>query len=110
VCRRDVVVPKLLRARANGADLPLDAVLQLPRDAPSGHLFEHAKLDVIDNTPEEILEAVDEMHRRIEGTWVTSDEAAERRTSFNQIATSHHVRVNGSIGERFLARHANLLE
>jgi putative glycosyltransferase (TIGR04372 family) len=110
VCLRDVVLPKLLRSRADGTDLSLDEILQLPRDAPSGHLFEHAQLDVIDNTPEEILEAVDEMHRRIEGSWVTSDDAAARRQCFKEIAASHRVRVNGSVGERFLARHGDLLE
>lgn len=109
MCRRDVVLPKLLRSRVDGADLSFDAVLRLPRDVPFGQLFEHCQLDVIDNTPEQILEGVDEMLQRAEGVWTTSDEARARSEQFREISATHRVKVNGCIGERFLARHAALL-
>ncbi|HTT37431.1 MAG TPA: TIGR04372 family glycosyltransferase [Burkholderiales bacterium] len=106
---RDIVLPKRLRSRADGTELPFDAVLRLPRDAPFGQLFDHHRLDLIDNTPEEILEGVEEMLQRSDGVWESSDEARARVERFSEIAALHRVTVNGSIGERFLARHAGLL-
>jgi len=106
---RDIVLPKRLRSRADGTELPFDAVLRLPRDAPFGQLFDHHRLDLIDNTPEEILEGVEEMLQRTDGVWESSDEARARAVRFSEIAALRRVTVNGSIGERFLARHAGLL-
>ncbi len=48
----------------------------------NAHKIREAGVEVIDNTPEEILEATREMVARLDGTWVESEEDAERQIRF----------------------------
>jgi len=108
--RRDIVLPKLLRSRDSGRMLTFADMLALPRDVWSGYLYQHHGLDVVDNTADEILEAVDEMLAKLAGVWPNIEARAAREERFKRIAVSHCVQVNGAIAAGFLARHADLLD
>ena len=107
--RRDIVLPKLLRSR-EGRLLSFREMLALPRDVWSGYMYERLGLEIIDNTPEEIVEAADEMLKRLAGAWTGIEGHPRRSDKFRDVAAANRVEVNGSLGERFLRRHADLLE
>ena len=69
-------------------------------------------IEVIENTPEEILELAKEMDARIDGRWVETEEDIELQTKYKQLFTSgiHGFGFKSSIGSKFLKDNRNLLE
>ena len=104
----DIVVPKLLRARS-GEQLTFDEMLALPRDVWSGYYLQRRRLDVIDNSPRDILAAVEEMLARLDQTWKSGGEAKARADAFGRVALDRRVIVNAAVSEQFLERNASLL-
>jgi putative glycosyltransferase (TIGR04372 family) len=104
----DIVVPKLLREK-HGGFLTFDEMLALPRDVWSGYYLGRKGLTVIDNAPQDILAAVDEMLVRLDQGWKSSDTALARADAFRRMALRRHMVVNAAISELFLQRHASLV-
>jgi len=105
----DIVVPKLLRGAGGDRFLTFDEMLALPRDVWSGYFLERKGLKVVDNSPEDIAAAVEEMLGRLDGTWKSSDERMARSRAFQDIAGARQVVVNATMCDQFLARHSALL-
>jgi putative glycosyltransferase (TIGR04372 family) len=104
----DIVVPKLLRAMRREL-LTFGEMLALPRDVWSGYYLERKALQVIDNSAQDILAAVEEMLARRDQKWRSSDTALARAEAFRRIALNRQVIVNAVMSERFLERNAALL-
>lgn len=71
-----------------------------------------AGIEVIENTPEEIMALAVEMNTRLDGTWISHDEDEELQNRFRAIYISHH---SGSgfasrVGTVFLRRNRELLD
>ena len=76
--------------------------------------YEKWGIEVIKNTPEEILEVVIEMEGRIDGTWQTTDDDDELQTrfwSYFQSSDYHNPdgKIRGRIGTNFLRQNRVLL-
>ena len=78
--------------------------------------FERMGIEVCVNTPEEILDVVDEMEERLNGTWQSDDEDAELQERFWSLFKSGsksrdiHGVIRSRIGAKFLRQNRDLLE
>jgi len=74
-----VVIPCLVRHSDSGELLPLSRMMR-SRFGKS-HQYERAGLEIVRNSPEEIVDAVFETLGRADGTWITqdNDEALQRK-------------------------------
>lgn len=74
-------------------------------------LYEDMGIELIDNTPEEIMDVVDEMDKRLKGTWQTSeaDEELQRRFWFFFKSSSLHGVIRSRVGTEFLRQNRELL-
>lgn len=107
----DLFIPKLVRRKSDGRYLSFEEMFsgiagwsQFQRD------YDKAGLVVEDNSPEDLLDAVAELHGEIEGTAPpASDHDLERVRRFENIALRHGSYCGSRIGHRFLERHEALL-
>ncbi len=108
----DLGIPKLVRSRRNGRIWTMPEVFNSPvSNYRLAHLYEQDGLDVIDNTPEEILELCREMLERVEGRWSATPDDERLQQSFKSLFRPGHY-TYGSLtrcGRDFLRRHQNLL-
>jgi putative glycosyltransferase (TIGR04372 family) len=66
---------------------------------------------LIKNSSEEILELVQEMLARLDGTFSETEEDTRRRARFEEIRVlSTHIWERGNIGTAFLRRYEHLLD
>lgn len=74
--------------------------------------YVNAGIELIDNTPEEILEATTEMQERLEGTWNAEDGDEELQRRFWKLfdGSPHHNIKVARIGAMFLRRNRSLLD
>ena len=78
--------------------------------------FERMGIEVCVNTPEEILDVVDEMEEKLNGTWQSDDEDAELQERFWSLFKSGsksrdiHGVIRSRIGAKFLRQNRDLLE
>jgi hypothetical protein len=73
-------------------------------------LYERRGLDVVDNTPDEILAAVEEMLARRAGRDEDTVEDRTRQERFRKLADPYGIGLQARAGKRFLAAHPELLE
>jgi len=76
------------------------------------YMYRDAGLEVVDNTPEEILALTQEMNDRIDGAWVGEDGDGELQRRFSDIYHPGH-RSHGfpsKVGAEFLRQNQDLLE
>jgi len=110
--REDITITKLL-ARADGELIPFAEIFQTEIGLyRAADLFKAANLTIIDNTPEEIREAIVEMFNRIDGSLnPAADEDTKLQECFrSRIGPEHYsYHGEGSVGRAFLRRHENLL-
>ena len=73
--------------------------------------YENMGIELIENTPEEILDVVDEMDMRLEGRWQTTEEDEELQARFWSYFKSSdlHGVIRARIGTKFLRQHQELL-
>ena len=74
--------------------------------------YVNAELEIINNTPEEINDAMIEMRERLRGTWKTTEEDEElQRLFWSSFKTSDkHKIFLTRIGKKFLDQNRELLE
>ena len=66
--------------------------------------YEDMGIKLIENTPEEIIDVVDEMDKRLKGIWQTTEEDEERQSHFWSFFKSSdlHGVINARVGAKFL--------
>lgn len=110
----DVFVFKKLWDRALGRVLSLPEIL-----SRGAHLlvateeFEAAGIEVIENTPDEIVDATKEMNSRLDGTWVTTDEDERLQQRFRELfdaACGQFGHFSGRLSAAFLRQNPGWLE
>lgn len=75
-------------------------------------LYHKAGLEIVENTPEEIMDLVKEMNARLDKTWVTTPEEEEVQKRYRSIFPAGHVSISfqSRIGTDFLRKNIALLE
>lgn len=77
--------------------------------------FDNSRLDVeyklVKNTPPQIIDATDEMIKRLNGTWIESDEDLKLQANLRQVIDlwPPHDRAPAKMGAKFLREHQHLL-
>ncbi len=73
--------------------------------------FEHIGVDVIENTPEELLDMVVEMDERLKGKWQTTEEDEELQQRFWSLleVTEPNHEFRPRMGAKFLRQNRELL-
>jgi putative glycosyltransferase (TIGR04372 family) len=76
-----------------------------------GESYEELGIEIIDNTPEEIMDVVLEMEARLNGTWTTSDEDEELQRQFWSLfgSSKYHNVIHARIGAQYLRQNRELL-
>ncbi|MDA2932852.1 TIGR04372 family glycosyltransferase [Acidobacteria bacterium AH-259-D05] len=75
------------------------------------HQYTQAAIEVVENTPDEILALVEEMNARLDGTWVTRDEDEQRQQRFRDVfPRGHQHHPSTRIGTEFLRQNRELLD
>jgi putative glycosyltransferase (TIGR04372 family) len=104
---RDLYLPKLHCWRDSGDLLSFGRTLS--RELYFAQDLDRLGVTVIDNTPEELEEAVTEMLARLDGTRSYSAAEEELQERFNALADYHPYGIGSRVSAAFLLRHANLL-
>jgi putative glycosyltransferase (TIGR04372 family) len=107
-----VSIPKLYSRKGESSPMPFLEALQAPHgDFRFASQFEAAAIDVINNSRDEILELVQEVHFRTLGDWVESPEDQSRQQRFRECITeaSYSRYASTLIGSSFLRRYESLL-
>lgn len=107
----DIFIPATFRRVGDQRFLTFREMLE----AKSRYTFigncEQDGVELVHNTPAEIMAVVDEMNRRLDGTWVAGPEDEELQARFKAVyprwSESHG--MPGRIGADFLRAHADLL-
>jgi len=73
--------------------------------------YEKLGIELIENTPEEIMDVSMEMHKRLNGTWETSDEDKTLQKHFWELfpESELHGEIHARIGAEFLRKNRVLL-
>jgi putative glycosyltransferase (TIGR04372 family) len=107
---QDVFIHKLHRETASGRLLPICEVTRPPLLAAWNPLvYEGHGIEVVDNTPEEIVDAVLEMFEVLHGGRTYSAEEAALQQKFQRLADPHRLGYLLPIAKAFLTRHPHLL-
>ncbi len=109
---QDLFIPKRLWLKAERRFLTFPEILEsgVGRLMRS-ELYERAGLEIVDNTPEEIVALVVEMDERLKGTWQTTEEDEQLQCRFWALFqhSPHHKVIRAHIGAAFLRAHCELL-
>ena len=110
---KDSFIPKKLKWRDSGRLITLKEVIDLGIGRfLNKNLYDSMKIDIIDNTPEEILDIVIEMEERLRGVWQqeANDENLQKRFwSFFKKDELNNVFAS-RIGSKFIKANMYLLE
>jgi putative glycosyltransferase (TIGR04372 family) len=68
-------------------------------------------LEIVKNSPEEIVEVTTEMLLRLSGKWLETDEDRELQSRYRELVDSfqYHQRAPARMGAKFLREHQHLL-
>lgn len=74
--------------------------------------YSEADIELVENTSDEILALTKEMHQRLEGTWVMTEEDEELQRRFRAVYAPGHRshRFPSRIGAEFIRQNRELLE
>jgi len=110
---RDIFIPKKLWLTKDKRFLTFREIIEM-----GAHMWDQTQLylengiEVIENTPEEILELAKEMDARIDGVWIETDEDIELQERYRQLFPpgAYCYSLKSRIGSKFLKDNRNLLE
>ena len=106
----DLFIHKRLVRQGSCEPLTLSQALEPPLlGAWEPMIYARRGIDVIDNTPAEIREVVEEMLDRLDGKATESREETEAKETFRRLADPYGVGWRSRIGKAFLRRHPELL-
>ena len=100
----------MLRRKDGGEVLPFAEAMAPPfRHQFCPVPYEHAGVEIVDNTAEEIVELVEEMLARLDGTADYDGEDEALQDAFNALASFEALGVTGRAGRAFLRRYEDRL-
>lgn len=108
----DIYLPKLYWSKKFSRLMTFDEVLSGPsRNFGRSIEYREAGIELIENNADEINDVVSEMHQRISGTWIETNEEKELKHRFNKILNSHSLPKAElpQIGLSFLRKYKELL-
>ncbi|MBT4220022.1 MAG: TIGR04372 family glycosyltransferase, partial [Rhodospirillaceae bacterium] len=109
--RHDMAIHKLLRSKQNGRIIDIASTVHAPRLLTMEPLyFENEGLEVVDNTADEIREAVIEMLARLDGHITDTPEDSERQRDYLKRLDPCEVDLTVRISRFFLDSHPELFE
>lgn len=86
-----MVMPKKYRRSVDGSLISYSEVVEKGYDGfLMGQQYDEAGIDLVENTPEEILGMVKEMNARIDGTWISTAEDEELHQRFWSVFPKGH--------------------
>jgi putative glycosyltransferase (TIGR04372 family) len=107
---RDLFISKLLRRKDSGEVLPFAEAMAPPfRHQFCPVPYESAGVEVVDNTAEEIVELVEEMMARLDGTAGYDNEDEALQEAFTALASFETLGVTGRAGRAFLRKYKDRL-
>lgn len=109
----DVFMSKKLWSREKKRFLSFREILACGADKWfKSQLYEQADIEVIENTPDEILGLVKEMNARLDGTWITAEEDEELQERYRTIFPPEHKCYGfySRISTEFLRQNRELLK
>lgn len=106
----DIFIHRLLVSHDDGRVLSIAEALAPPmfNAISPAHIDAHG-LDVVANTPDEIMEAVEEMLDRLDGTMTYSQDDNAVQDRYRKQADPYGIGIPARIGKRFLERHPELI-
>lgn len=111
--RNNFFIPKKLFSESKGRYLTFPEVIGTAIDSfPTDAHYEEAGIRVEENTADEILAFIQEMHRRLEGTWLETAQDELLRVRYEVLFGNGHRAAGspGMIATSFLRSHKELLE
>ena len=108
----DIGIPKLLRSAGNDRTLSFAEILNSPvSDFRYAKQYVEAEIEIIDNSPEDILDLVREMLDRLDGCFEEDPEDECLRQQFGQLFRPGHYSYGAAsrIGILFLRKYRHLL-
>lgn len=111
VTKGQLFIPKKLWSLREKRMLTFDEMLNMKVATYSRtEDFQKAGIEIINNTPEEIMDVAMEMEERIDGVWIETEENKELQQRFQRIVAGREGRkFLGVIGAKFLRQHKELL-
>jgi putative glycosyltransferase (TIGR04372 family) len=108
--RNCVFIPKLLRDQRTGRLLSLREQIS----EPLGYIDETEELknlglEAVDNSPDEIVEVVEEMMDRVEGRWRPSEQDDRLQSRYDDACLSAGGFLGAPVGRQFLRKYAPVL-
>lgn len=108
---RDIGIPKLLREKSSGKMLTFREVLSSPLgDARYAEIYEREGIELLDNTPEDVLDLTLEQLERVNGTIQYTDEDERLQQQFKSLMHPGHYTYGSAsrIGRGFLRKYRHL--
>lgn len=108
----DISIPKLLRRRGEQQPMRFAEVLGSSLgNYRFARLYDEAGIEVIENSPDDILDLVREMLDRLDGTYRESDKDGELQERFMRLLEPRHYGFGAAsrVGATFLRKYRHLL-
>lgn len=112
LCKHDLMIPKKYWSIKYKRFLTFREILESGMDSwGRAEDFLKVGIELIENTPEEILGLAKEMNERIDGLWITTDEDEELQQRYKNFFPPSHYAYGfpSRIGAEFLRQNKNLL-
>ena len=108
---RDLFIHKRLHRRATREFLNARETVEPPlRLMQSPRYYEEHDIDVVDNTPEELREAVEEMMMRMEGAFEMTKQDQEDLHRYREMNDYPGIPSQSTVATSFLRRHNHLIQ
>ena len=108
---RDLFIHKRLHRRATREFLNARETVEPPlRLMQSPRYYEEHDIDVVDNTPEELREAVEEMMMRMEGAFEMTKQDQEDLHQYREMNDYPGIPSQSTVATSFLRRHNHLIQ
>lgn len=110
--RQDLFIPKKFWLIAEKRFLTFREMLDGGAELSSQTSSDSFGVEIVHNTPEEIIAVVEEMDRRLDGTWRANveDEELQRRFNSLYLPAGAGNKMPARIGAQFLREHKSLLD
>jgi putative glycosyltransferase (TIGR04372 family) len=107
---KDIFIHKLLRSREDSRFLAIDEAFRPPLiGVHFSGFFEDQGIEVLDNSPDDILDAVTEMLDVVEGKQSYSEEDEEHQRKYKSLTDFFGAGVSSRVGCAFLRKHPFLI-
>jgi putative glycosyltransferase (TIGR04372 family) len=112
--KNDLFLPKKIWSRRKNRFLPFKEMLEFERQRFSFETedYEREQLLPVENTAEEIFAITREMHQRLDGTWITTEEDEQLQRTFKALFKQgeEDYQFSARIGAQFMRENKYLLE